>query len=127
MSSGCRTIPQYAVIDPVAEDLVGGVGWYVRHISDSSSQTLNGAIDGMGSITLPQVDAITAGNDSRGNVVLLGVGEITYDCRLTEYESLLNSHHLRGENGTVVNDIGRCHTEKNWRFLLMVDIVILYH
>jgi hypothetical protein len=53
ISSGRRTIPPYAVIDPGAEeDLVGGVGWYIRHISDSN-QTLNGAIDGMGSITLP--------------------------------------------------------------------------
>ena len=111
MSSGRRIIPPYAVIDPGAEeDLVGGVGWYIRHISDSS-QTLNGAIDGMGSITLPRVDAITAVNDSRGNVVLLGVGAVTYDCRLTQYESLLNSHHLR-EHGTVVNDIARCHKGK---------------
>jgi hypothetical protein len=53
MSSGSRNVRPYAVFDPGAEeDLVGGVGWYIRHISDSI-QTLNGVIDGMGSITLP--------------------------------------------------------------------------
>jgi hypothetical protein len=66
------------------------------------------------------VDAITAVNDLRENVVLLGVGGVTYDCRLTQYEPLLNSHHWR-QNGTVANNIARHHTGK---FLLMVDIIV---
>ena len=41
-------------------------------------------------------------------MILLGVGNATYDSRTTQYESLLNSHHLRS-NGVDVQDIAKIH------------------
>ena len=111
MSTGSAMKQPYAVIDSGAEeDLVGGRGWYIQYISDQT-ETLNGALSGMGSITLPKVDAITAVNDKRGNVVLLGFGNLSYDRRIAQNESLLNSHHLR-RNGVQVNDIAKQHNGK---------------
>ena len=98
----------YAVIDPGAEEeLIGGDGWHIVYVSGQTT-SLAGAIEGMGSITLPNIDAITAVKDKDGNTILLGVGNATFDRRPSQYESLWNSHHLR-EHGTVVEDIARTH------------------
>ena len=108
MSRGRRNIQPYAVIDPGAvEELIGGDGWYITYIS-TQTETLSGALEGMGTLTLPKVDAITAVKNSNGKVILLGVGNATHDARTTQYESLLNSHHLRS-NGVDVQDISRRH------------------
>ena len=104
MSRGRRSIQPYAVIDPGAvEELIGGDGWYISFIS-TQTETLSGALEGMGTFTLPKVDAITAIENSEGTVILLGVGNATHDSRSTQHESLLNSHHLRS-NGVDVQDI----------------------
>ena len=41
-------------------------------------------------------------------MVLIGVGNAAYDRRVTQFESLLNSHHIR-ENNVVVDDIASKH------------------
>ena len=108
MSRGRSSVQPYAVIDPGAvEELIGGDGWHISFIS-TQTETLSGALEGMGTLTLPKVDAITAVNDSKGKVMLLGVGNVTYDVRHTQYESLLNLHHLR-TSGVDVQDIAKCH------------------
>ena len=108
ISRGRTTRPPYAVIYPGAtEDLVGGLGWRIVHVS-KRTETLLGAISGMGSVTLPKVDAITAVTDVDGTVQLLGFGNVTYDGRVTQHESLLNSHHMRN-HGCIVNDIATTH------------------
>lgn len=55
MSKGRRELkPAVAVIDSGAsQDLVGGVGWRILYESKSRKTTLDGAVEGMGSITLP--------------------------------------------------------------------------
>ena len=108
-----RTVkqPYYAVIDPgAAEDLVGGLGWQVTFIS-RRTETVAGALNGMGTITLPKVDAITAVVDDKNNVHLLGFGNVSFDSRISQHESLLNSHHLR-DNGCVINDVAKKHGGK---------------
>ena len=108
ISRGRTTRQPYAVIDPGAtEDLVGGQGWRIVHISNRT-ETLVGAINGMGSVTLPKADAITAVTDENGKVQLLGFGNVTYDSRITQHESLLNSHHMRS-HGCIVNDVAKKH------------------
>ena len=118
MSRGSVRHPSYAVIDPGAEkEVVGGVGWRILHFSDKS-ESLNGPLAGIGSSVLPSVDAVTVVEDSEGKVVLLGIGEASYDRRTTQYESLWNSHHLRSYN-VKVDDVAKeaggdqCMTFKN--------------
>ena len=106
MSRGRIQHPPYAVIDTGAErEIIGGVGWHILHFSDKS-EGIHGALSGMGSEVLPSVDAVTAVNDSEGRVILLGVGEAAFDRRVTQYESLWNSHHLRA-NKVKVDDVAR--------------------
>ena len=108
MSRGRTRRQPYAVIDPGAdEELIGGDGWFILHVSGHSTP-VHGAIEGMGSITLPKVDAITAVRDSNGETILLGVGNATFDRRPTQHESLWNSHHLR-EGGSIVYDVAESH------------------
>ena len=108
ISRGRSTEPPYAVIDPGAtEDLIGCVGWHIVHISQRH-EVLRGAIDGMGTIALPKVDAITSVTDVKGNVHLLGFGNVTHDSRKKQHEPLLNSHHMRN-NGVKVNDVAKKH------------------
>ena len=91
ISRGRSTEPPYAVIDPGAteylvidpgatEDLIGGVRWHIVHDSQRY-EVLRGAIDGMGTIALPKVDAITSVVDGKGNVHLLGFGNVTHDSK----------------------------------------------
>ena len=90
--------PPYAVIDPGAErEVIGGVGWRILHFSDKS-ESLSGALAGMGSESLPSVDAVTSAKDTEGRTVLLGIGDAAYDRRTTQHEALWNSHHLRSNN-----------------------------
>lgn len=106
MSGGRKSHPTYTVIDPGAEqDLIGGTGWHILHFSDQS-EPLSGALAGMGTQVLPKVDAVTAMEDKDGRVVLLGFGGVAYDRRITQYESLWNSHHMRS-NGTTVDDVAK--------------------
>ena len=106
MSRGSTRHSSYAVIDPGADkELIGGIGWHILHFSDKS-ETLSGALEGMGSSVLPSVDAVTAVKDSEGRVVLLGIGEAAFDRRVTQYESLWNSHHLRS-NKVQVHDVAK--------------------
>ena len=106
MSRGTIVRPSFAVIDTGAEmEVIGGVGWKVLHFSDKS-ETLGGALSGMGTEVLPSVDAVTAVEDADGRVVLLGIGNAAYDRRKTQYESLWNSHHLRA-NKVVVSDVAK--------------------
>ncbi len=101
MSNGCKRHAPYAVFDSGAEqDLIGGVGFAIMHFSDESQSVL-GPLPGMGGVTLPKVDAVTAVENDRGEVVLLGVGGVTYDRRTTQYEALFNTHHVRNNNVTV--------------------------
>ena len=77
----------------------------------------------MGSVTLPKVDAITAVTDAKGDVQLLGFGNVTYDCRVAQHESLLNSHHMR-QHGCVVNDVTKDHGgEQNIQLNISGDTV----
>ena len=108
MSRGRPSRQPYAVIDPGAEEeLIGGDGWHIVYVSGQTT-SLSGAIEGMGSITLPKIDAITSVKDKDGNTILLGVGNATFDRRPSQYESLWNSHHLR-EHGTIVDDVAKSH------------------
>ena len=107
-SSGRRTRQAYTVVDTGAvEELVGGIGWHILHVSNKT-ETLSGALEGMGTRTLPKVDAVTAVEDENGEVILLGVGNATYDRRIAQYESLWNSHHLRFA-GIIVDDTSKSH------------------
>ena len=95
MSRGRRSIQPYAVIDPGAvEELIGGDGWYISFVS-TQTETLSGALEGMGTFTLPKVDAITAVENSKGEVILLGVGNATHDSRPTQHESLFASPQIK--------------------------------
>jgi hypothetical protein len=106
MSKGSTRHPPYAVIDPGAEkEVIGGVGWHILHFSDKS-ESLSGALAGMGNKVLPSVDAVTAVEDTEGRVVLLGIGEAAYDRRITQHEALWNSHHLRA-NRVEVHDVAK--------------------
>ena len=106
MSRGSIRYPPYAVIDPgVEKEIVVGVGWRILHFSDRS-EILNGPLDGMGSSVLPLVDAVTAVEASDGSVVLLGIGDASYDRRTTQNESLWDSHHLRSNN-VKVDDVAK--------------------
>ena len=108
MSRGRSSRQPYAVIDPGAEEeMIGGLGWCVLYKSDQT-ESLSGPIEGMGTMRLPKVDAVTAVKDKSGNTILLGVGNTTWDRRTSQYESLWNSHHLR-EYGTIVNDVAKSH------------------
>ena len=126
ISRGRSTEPPYAVIDPGAtEDLIGGVGWHIVHISQRH-EVLRGAIDGMGTIALPKVDAITSVTDVKGNVHLLGFGNVTHDSRKTQHESLLNSHHMRN-NGVKVNDVAKKHGGEQNLELKVEGLIIKFH
>ena len=106
ISRGSVNVPPYAVIDPGAEkEVVGGVGWRILHFSDKS-ESLNGPLAGMGNSVLPTVDAVTAMQDNEGKTVLVGIGDTSYDRRTTQYEALLNSHHLRS-NKVIVDDVAK--------------------
>ena len=106
MSLGSIRHPPYAVINPGAErEVVGGVGWHIIHFSDKS-ESLNGALTGMGSEVLPSVDAVTAVEDGDVRVMILEIGKAAYDRRTTQHESLLNSHHMRA-NKVKVHDVER--------------------
>ena len=72
---------------------------------------LVGAIAGMGGTTLPKVDAVIAVDLKNDRTVLIGVGNAAYDRRITQHESLINSHHVRA-NGIKVNDIAERHGGK---------------
>ncbi len=88
--------PPYAVIDPGAErEVIGGVGWRILHFSVKSESLRSGALAGMGSESLPSVDAVTSAKDTEGSTVLLGIRDAAYDRRTTQHEALWNSHHLR--------------------------------
>ena len=111
MSLGRPNKQPYAVIDPGAEEeLIGGDGWRIVYVTGQTT-SLSGAIEGMGSITLPKIDAITLVKDKDGNTILLGVGNATFDRRPSQYKSLWNSHHLR-EHGTIVEDVAKSHGRK---------------
>ncbi len=60
----------------------------------------------MGSTVLPLVYPITAVTDHEEQNVLLGVGDSAYVKRVTQYESLWNSHHLQ-KNGITVDDVAK--------------------
>ena len=80
--------------------LAGVVGTY---FTSDESEELDGPLVVMGSEVLPKVDAVTAVEDENGEVILLGFGGAAYDRRITQYESLWNSHHMRN-NGVDVDD-----------------------
>jgi len=96
----------YAVMDTGAErEVVGGVGWKILNFSDKS-EPLHGRLNGMGSVNLPFVNAVTVVEDTDGRVVLIGVGEAGYDRRTTQFESLWNIYHMMN-NGVIVDDIAK--------------------
>ena len=108
MSTGHRQPEPYAVLDSGATvDMIGGLGWKILRVT-SQKELLTGAIDGMGSCVLPKVDGVTAVQDSRGETVLLGLGNVPWDRRQTQVESLWNTHHLR-KKGAVLNDAAKVH------------------
>ena len=74
----------------------------------SRTEMLNGAIEGMGSVTLQKVDAVSAIEAADGRVHLIGVGNATWDSRDTQHESLINSHYLRASR-VEVNDTSKIH------------------
>ena len=57
----------------------------------------------MGTSVLPKVDTSVVVQDKNGKVVLLGNGGSTFDRRITQYEPLYNSHHMRS-HGAIVYD-----------------------
>ena len=83
------------------------MGWHIVHIS-KRHEVLRGAIDSMGTIALPKVDESTSVVEKKGHVHLLGFGNLTYDSRVIQHESLFNSHHMR-QNGVKVNDVAKKH------------------
>ena len=106
MSRGCTRNSPYVVVDPGADtEVIGGVRWHTLHFSDKS-ETLNGALEGMGSTVLLSADAVTTVEDSDGRVVLLGIGDAAFDMRTTQTESLWNSHHMRS-NKVIVEDVAK--------------------
>ena len=106
MSTKSKVVPPYAVINPGAKkEILGGLGWYILHFSDKS-ESLNGALSGMGSEILPSVDAVTCVYNINRKAVFLGVGEAAYDRRSTRVESLWNSHYTRS-NKVVVDDVAK--------------------
>jgi hypothetical protein len=107
ISKGRTCKPTYAVIDSGADQDHVGNGWRIVHIS-RSMETLVGALDGMGSVSLHKVDAICAVMTSKNNVQLIGIGGATWDGRPSQHESLFNSHHLRS-NKVQVNDVAKVH------------------
>ena len=108
MSAGHRKGEPYSVVDSGASvDMVGGLGWKILHVSEKKDLLL-GALAGMGTCTLPRVDAVTCLTDVSGKTVLIGMGDVSWDQRQTQIESLWNSHHLRN-HGVKVNDVSRHH------------------
>ena len=63
-------------------DVIGGLCWKVSHFSDKS-ETLGGALKGMGTKVLPSVDAATVVEDTEGRVILIGIGNAAYDRQTT--------------------------------------------
>ena len=86
-------------------DVIGGVGWELLHFSDKS-ETLGGALKGMGTKVLPSVDAATVVEDTEGRVILIGIVNAAYDRQTTQIESLWNSHHMRS-NKVQFSDVAR--------------------
>ena len=106
MSKGTIRHQPFAVIDPGADmDVIGRVGWKVLHFSNKS-ETLGGALKGMGTELLPSVDAVTSVEDMEGRVILLDIRNAAYDRRITQNKSLWNSHHMRA-NKVQVSDAAR--------------------
>jgi len=64
----------------VEREVVGRVGRKRLHFSDKS-EPLHGGLNGMGSVNLPFVDAVTAVEDTDGRVVLIGDGEVMIGTR----------------------------------------------
>ena len=87
--------------------MIGGLGWTILRVT-SQKELLTGALDGMGSCVLPKVDGFIAVQDSRGETILLGMGNVPWGKRQSQVESLWNSHHLR-KYGYVVNDAAKVH------------------
>ena len=97
----------YTVIDSGAtEDFIGGIGWKILNVTDRVE--ILSDFRGLGSCVLPKVDGVTAISDSTGKIHLIGCGNVTYDKRPAQYESLWNSHHLR-QNKIIVNDVSTEH------------------
>ena len=81
MSKGITRHAPYAVMDTgVEREVVGRVGRKRLHFSDKS-EPLHGGLNGMGSVNLPFVDAVTAVEDTDGRVVLIGDGEVMIGTR----------------------------------------------
>ena len=57
----------------------------------------------MGTAVLPKVDTSVEVEDKNGKLVLLGNGGSTFHMRITPYEPLYNSHHMRS-HGAIVYD-----------------------
>ena len=75
------------------------------HFSDKS-EAINGALAGMGNSVLPSVDAVIAMESNKGRTILVGIGDTSYDRRTTQYEALLNFHHLRSRK-VIVDDVSK--------------------
>ena len=60
-----------------------------------------GAIEVASSRTLHRVDAVTAFEQNRVQVLLLGIGGLTHGQIITQYDLLLNYHHMH-DNGVAV-------------------------
>ena len=88
MSAGYRQPEPCTVLDSGAtSDLIGGLGWKIVRIT-SQRELLSGALDGMGTCVLSKVDGVTAVKDSKGKTVLLGMGNVPWDRRQTQVESV---------------------------------------
>ena len=100
MSTGHRQPETYAVLGSGATtDMIGGLGWTILRV-DSQKELLTDTLDGIGGVTAVQ--------DSRGETILLGMGNVPWGKRQSQVESLWNSHHLR-KYGYVVNDAAKVH------------------
>eukprot|EP00957_Ditylum_brightwellii_P028407 2145044-Ditylum_brightwellii.AAC.1 len=112
MSNGCNRRQSCAVIDPGAEEeLIRGNGLHILHYSQKT-KTLAGAIKGMGQLVLSKVDAVAAVLNSSGKSVLIRVGNASCDCQTTQYELLLNLHHLQ-VCGAVVDNMAKKHGDEH--------------
>ena len=69
----------------------------------------------MGDIFFPKVDSVTAVCCEGGGVILIGVGDASFDMRRTQYESLLNSHHLRKHGIEVAEKVAIQHKQSSWQ------------
>jgi hypothetical protein len=93
-----------AILDPGTEcGIVGGDIWTVLEKVIGLEAQLGGALAGMGTCSLPLVNAVAAYNHSKEGTILIGAGNVGHDEQSTQTELLLNTHKIR-KHSVIVSD-----------------------